>query len=138
MEDPRAPGAPSGPDPGTVYCAACGEKNLRSEPNCRRCGQGLAGPASTPALVLTDEGSALRMLLPIGRWSGWAVASGYLGLLSLLLVPAPFAILTGVLAVRELRRNPGRHGMGRAIFGITMGVLGTLALIFFTTIGRLS
>jgi hypothetical protein len=37
------------------------------------------------------------------------------------------------MAVRDIRRNPKAHGMGRAIFGIVMGALGTalLALIVF-------
>ena len=69
----------------------------------------------------------MRMLLPVGR-SGWAIAAGYLGLLAVLLLPAPFALLTGVLAVRDIRRHPDRLGMGRAIFGIVMGALGTVVL----------
>jgi len=79
-----------------------------------------------PAL---GDDPAVRMLLPVGR-SGWAIASGYLGLISVLLVPAPFALLTGILAVREMIRNPKKHGMGRAVFGMIMGSLGTLALLF--------
>jgi hypothetical protein len=71
---------------------------------------------------------ALRLLLPVGR-SGWAIAAGYLGLISVLCFPAPLALLFGILALREMRRNPRKHGLGRAIFGIVMGVLGTLGLI---------
>jgi hypothetical protein len=71
---------------------------------------------------------AMRMLLPVGR-SGWAIASGYLGLLSVLCLPAPFALFTGIMAIREIRRNPKKHGMGRAIFGIVMGSLGMLGLV---------
>ena len=71
----------------------------------------------------------MRLLLPVGR-SGWAIASGYLGLISVLVIPAPFALLTGILAIREMKRNPKKHGMGRAVFGILMGTLGTIALVF--------
>ena len=74
------------------------------------------------------QDAGMRMLLPVGR-SGWAIASGYLGLLSLICIPAPFAILTGILAVRDIRKNPKKHGMGRAIFGIIMGSLGSLFLL---------
>ena len=35
----------------------------------------------------------------------------------------PFAVLCGILAIRELRTDPNLHGMGRAIFGIVMGSL---------------
>jgi hypothetical protein len=69
----------------------------------------------------------IRMLLPVGR-SGWAIAAGYLGLISVLCIPAPLALIAGILAIREMRRNPKKHGMGRAVFGIVMGLLGTLGL----------
>ena len=63
---------------------------------------------------------------PIGRSfalvvAGWAIAAGYLGLVSVLCVPAPLALLAGILAVREMKRDPKKHGMGRAVFGIVMG-----------------
>src|SRR5262245_43635299 len=70
----------------------------------------------------------MRLLLPVGR-SGWAIVSGYLGLFSFACFPmAPFAFITGWLAIREMRRDPKKHGMGRAVFGIIMGVLGSIAL----------
>jgi hypothetical protein len=75
------------------------------------------------------DDAVLRALLPVGR-SGWATASGYLGLISVLLIPAPFALGTGIAAVVSIRRNPSRHGMGRAIFGIVMGSFGTALLCF--------
>ncbi|HEX3315172.1 MAG TPA: DUF4190 domain-containing protein [Gemmataceae bacterium] len=74
------------------------------------------------------DDAALRLLLPVGR-SGWAIASGYLGLMSLICLPAPFALLTGILAILDIRRNPKKHGLGRAIFGIVMGSVGSLLLI---------
>lgn len=73
----------------------------------------------------------MRMLIPIGR-SGWAIAAGYLGLLSPLLVPAPFAIAVSLVAIGDVRRSRAepkpRRGMGRAVFGLVMGVLGSIAL----------
>jgi hypothetical protein len=74
------------------------------------------------------QDAGMRMLLPVGL-TGWAIASGYLGLVSVLLLPAPFALLTGILAVRTIRRNPRKHGMGRAIFGIVMGAIFTAVLL---------
>jgi hypothetical protein len=79
-----------------------------------------AGPTSLSNDALT------RALLPVGR-SGWAIAAGYLGIFSLLVLPAPFAVITGVLAIRAIRRDSSKHGMGRAVFGIIMGGLGTVA-----------
>jgi hypothetical protein len=68
------------------------------------------------------DDALMRAILPVGR-SGWAIASGYLGLLSVLLIPAPFAVITGILAIFDIRHNREKHGMGRAIFGTVMGVL---------------
>lgn len=71
----------------------------------------------------------VRMLVPVGR-SGWAIASGYLGLLAI--VPlgglgfGVLAIITGILARKAIRANPRLGGGGRAIFGIVMGILGIL------------
>src|SRR5208282_3465919 len=82
---------------------------------------------SSPPKRLGDD-AVVRMLLPVGR-SVWAILSGYLGLFSVMLFPAPLALLTGLAAIWDMRRNPHRHGMGRAVFGIVMGTIGTTGLI---------
>ena len=43
---------------------------------------------------------------------------------------APFALITGILAVLDIKKNPEKHGMGRAIFGIVMGTLFSIILVF--------
>jgi hypothetical protein len=72
-----------------------------------------------------DYDPVVGAIIPIGR-SGWAIASGYLGLFSVLLIFAPLALLTGILALRDIAANPQKHGKGRAVFGIIMGTLGTV------------
>lgn len=68
----------------------------------------------------------MRILLPVGR-SGWAIAAGYAGLFSVILIGAPFALIFGLLAVRDIRKSRAtgrpKYGMGRAVFGIVMGSL---------------
>jgi hypothetical protein len=92
------------------------------------------GAASFPPPPLTTvrlggaDDPMMRMLLPVGR-SSWAIAAGYLGLFSFLVLPGPLALGAGILAVRDIRKNSHLHGMGRAIFGIVMGGLATLGLI---------
>jgi len=81
-----------------------------------------------PPPTLGDD-PALRMILPLGR-SGWAIAAGYLGLFAVLGIFAPLALLAGILAVRDIRAHPEKHGIGRAVFGIIMGLLGTALLVF--------
>ncbi len=82
-----------------------------------------------------SDNAAIRMLLPVGR-SGWAIAAGYAGLFATLVFPAPIALLLGVIAIWHLRKNPKLHGMGRAIFGLVMGLLGT-GFLLFVLIGML-
>jgi len=93
-----------------------------------------APAVAAPTVVQHDAG--MRMLLPVGR-SGWAIASGYLGLFSLILIGAPFALFTGLMAVRELKRNPELHGWGRTIFGLITGTIGSviIAAMVLTSIG---
>lgn len=74
----------------------------------------------------------MRMLLPVGR-SPWAIAAGYFGLCSVLLVPAIPALVCGLLGYRDIKKSAGgpnpKFGMGRAVFGIVAGVVGTVVLI---------
>lgn len=94
---------------------------------------------SGPARIGDDVG--MRLLLPVGR-SGWAIAAGYLGLFSLIVIPAPISLIVSLMAIRDIRRSKGsakpKHGMGRAIFGLVMGILGTVALglVAFAAIKR--
>jgi len=84
------------------------------------------GYATPPRDIGQDAG--IRLLLPVGR-SFWAIAAGYLGLLSVIPIFAPFALGCGIIAIVDMRRNPHRHGMGRAIFGIVMGGIFCVALV---------
>jgi hypothetical protein len=73
----------------------------------------------------------IRLLLPVGR-SGWAIAAGYLGLFSVLILPAPICLVISIIAIRDIRKSRfsehRRHGMGRAIFGLVMSIPGTIIL----------
>lgn len=111
--------------PACPYCAEPIAPRLRV---CPHCDSDLdRAPRRRSAHSHADD-AGMRMLLPVGR-SGWAIAAGYLGLFSLLLVPGPLAIACGVMAIVHMKKNPELHGMGRAIFGLVMGGLGTLLLI---------
>lgn len=99
-----------------MYCRECGNEINNNAVVCVHCG------------VKTGVGEPdafMRFLLPVGR-SGYAIAAGYLGLVSLLVIPAPLAILFGILAIIDINNNPHKHGMGRAIFGIITGAFFTL------------
>lgn len=88
-----------------------------------------AAPVRPPERL--GDSAGMRMLLPVGR-SPLAIVAGYLGLVSVLCVPAPFALGFGIAAAVDLKRHPEKHGWGRAIFGIVMGGLFTLlAIVMF-------
>lgn len=77
-------------------------------------------PAAAPQPRPMAPNGCLAMVIPIGR-SGWAILAGYLGLVSVLLLPAPFAIWCGILAIRDIKQNPMKLGLVRAWFGIIAG-----------------
>jgi hypothetical protein len=66
--------------------------------------------------------------VPVNR-SGWCIAAGYLGLFAVIILPAPFALVVGIIGLRDLRRHPELRGKGRAWFGIVMGGLFTILLL---------
>jgi hypothetical protein len=70
-----------------------------------------------PAVVNHD----LDYVLPVNR-DGFAIASGYLGLFSLIPNPltSTLAIAFGWLAMKRMRTS-GKLGRGRAFFGIIVG-----------------
>ena len=79
------------------------------------------------------DDAGIRMLIPVGR-TGWAIAAGYLGLFSLILLPAPISIIVSVIAILDIQRSKRtpnvKRGLGRAIFGLVMGIIFTIALAF--------
>jgi Domain of unknown function (DUF4190) len=115
-------------------CPGCGRPLAPWARRCRACAERARREAEgddldygrTPDI---SQDPAVRWLIPVGR-SGWALAAGYLGLLSCFpFIGLPLglaALTTGILAVRSIRRNPKLTGMGRAVTGIVLGLLGTL------------
>ena len=79
------------------------------------------------------DDAGVRLLLPVGR-SLWAIAAGYFGLLSVIPIFSIPALVCGVVAIMDIKKSQlgpkPKHGMGRAWFGIVMGVLGLIFGIF--------
>jgi|TARA_B100001250_G_scaffold395422_1_gene400321 hypothetical protein len=118
-----------------MRCKRCGSVDIILFKDIHRCNSCdstniIGGDVSSSSKMETGQSDvAMRILLPVNR-SGYAIAAGYLGLISILLIPAPFALLFGLLGVRDIRSNSEKHGMGRAIFGIVMGTIFLILILF--------
>lgn len=75
-----------------------------------------------------ENDPALNMLVPLNT-SALAIAAGYVGLISVLCVPAPLALLLGVLALVHLKKNPKLDGKVRAVFAVVMGSVFSVVLV---------
>jgi hypothetical protein len=85
-------------------------------------------PKTLPTLAQSTPG--LEWVVPVNT-SVWAIFAGYAGLFSVLFIPAPIALILGIIAWRHIRANRHLAGRGRAIFAIVMGTIFTLFLFFF-------
>lgn len=104
------------------FCADCGSQINPKAEICPHCGVRQIQAAAA------GSNAGMRMLLPVDR-SGLAIAAGYAGFFALLVLPAPLALILGILAVLDIRKNSDKHGMGRALFGLITGALGTFILL---------
>jgi hypothetical protein len=110
-----------------VFCENCGTKILSEKASyCENCGQFLL---ASPIEDITQD-PVMRTFLPVGR-SLLAIAAGYLGLFSFLIIPAPLAIVFGIAAIRDLKKNPKKLGIVRAWFGIIMGSIFIIIMLVF-------
>ena len=115
-----------------MFCTKCGAKLNDKAVVCVKC-----GAAVPQKYCLCNDENALKIVLPIGR-SGWAIAAGYLGLMSLLPLFGILAVIIGVVAVLDIKRHPERFGRGRAWFGLIMGALTSLFYLAIIVLSQLS
>jgi hypothetical protein len=79
---------------------------------------------------LDEAERAMGTLVPVGI-SPLAVLAGILALTSLVVIPAPLALVVGIAAAVDIWRHPWKRGMGRAIAAVVAGVLGSVVLVLF-------
>ncbi|MFN7962311.1 MAG: GYF domain-containing protein [Thermoanaerobaculia bacterium] len=90
-----------------------------------------AGAPPPAAKTSLADDRVARMVIPVGR-SPLSIVAGYMGLLSPLVLPAPLAVLFGIMALRDIKKNPNLLGKGRAIFALIMG---GLVILFLGVLG---
>lgn len=114
-----------------MFCSHCGTKISENSNICYRCGHPVESGSQGNAV--DREAATLRWCVPLGR-SGWAIAAGYLGLLSFIPFIGVMAIICGFLGLLSIAKDPQKLGKGRAWFGVISGAGFTiLYLIIFMT-----
>jgi hypothetical protein len=87
-------------------------------------------PAGSNGTTGENPRDPMHWVLPTGR-SGWSIAAGYVALFATVLwFLGPVALLLGIKALAVANRD-GSHGRGRAIFAVVVGVLSSIALVWF-------
>jgi hypothetical protein len=72
-------------------------------------------------LATAPNDDHLVHVLPINR-SGWAIAAGYVGLMSFIPVVSYAGVAVSAIAAWQLKRNPKKLGWGRVITGLVISV----------------
>lgn len=103
---------------------SCGVEGEMAAGTCASCGSRLYVERADAHLERKARGddALTRALIPVNVPS-IAMVAGYLGLLSILIFPAPGALIAGIVGVVHLRKHPEKSGMGRCITGIVLGLL---------------
>jgi hypothetical protein len=105
-----------------VWLRGVHESLLRHLPGWPGPEAALMGLASSGGIPLADRTAAAPAP------TGMAQAAFVSGWLSLFLCPAPVAVVLGILGILDVRRAPGRVGMGRSVFGLVAGLVGSVFL----------
>lgn len=114
-----------------MTCPTCGAQTLPGAKFCTGCGNQL------PSITVTDADETLKYIVPINN-TAMSIFAFYFSFSSITFVLAPFALLFGVLALRGLKKHPGKAGRGRAWFAIGTGGVFTALLLLFIIISLIS
>jgi hypothetical protein len=120
-------------------CPFCGKRIQSASFKCMFCGEYLShvagwsgGDGSVPVPEVGAPPKSSR-LVPEG-YSGWAVATGFLGMLALVpyvgLLFGLLAVASAPIAFRRLNRDPHLLGKRRVIVGLILGAIGALYNVF--------
>lgn len=102
-----------------------GEKERIEDIGLTSSGGGAAAPAGASEAPVVEQRS------------GKAVAALACGILSLIVfgfIFGPIAVVVGIIARREIAREPNLTGRGLALAGIILGILGFIASVIFVIV----
>jgi hypothetical protein len=95
------------------------------QPSIYNYDQPMQSPYQRPTVQTAAKDDPMRFVMPLNP-SVWALGAGYLGLFSVTLIFAPFALIVGLVALKDLNEHPEKTGKGRAWFGVIMGGICTV------------
>jgi hypothetical protein len=87
---------------------------------------------------VVSQSSAAPQQATVAKDNGWAIASFITGLFSWLLLPAPIALVMGIVGLNQIQKEPHKHkGKWMAVVGIVLGglVTGLLLLLIAFNVG---
>lgn len=108
-----------------MYCTGCGQEIDKHAQHCTACGAEAPPRGGTESFDKLEND--LRHVMPVNTPLA-AIAAGYLGLLSILMFPAPFALIAGIIGIIQIKKRVNTRGVVRCIIGIVAGALGTALL----------
>lgn len=111
-----------------MYCWKCGALAADDAAFCEECGASLKAKPKVAARPAVEHDATMRALLPVGR-TPLSIVAGYLGLASFFVIFGPISLAVGIWAIYDLKKKPDMHGMGRAVFGVVMGILASILLV---------
>lgn len=104
-----------------MYCTTCGTQLVNDASPCNTCRN---TQTQNPKPLSQIEGE-LKYLLPMGT-PPIPLIAGYLGLFSVLIIPAPFALLFGIFGLKQLKKRDHSYGYGRCWTAIILGSIFTI------------
>ncbi len=117
-----------------MYCNNCGTKNPDTSQYCSNCGKQLAPAAPPPPPVY--QAAPPPYAAPQRKTNGMAIAALVTGIASYVVgITSIPAIILGIVALNQIKKDPTQDGKGMAIAGIVLGsvfiVLTILAFLLF-------
>jgi hypothetical protein len=101
--------------------------------------QGAVAPLTAGQAVgdvpVAPGADGMQFIIPTAQTSGMALAAGYLGIFGFFFCPLGIAgLVTGLLALRDLKRSPHKNGAVRAWTGIVLGALQIVMMIVWAIV----
>jgi hypothetical protein len=125
-----------------MYCTRCGARSSEGDAFCQQCGSPLnrtlaqmpfpsmKSPSASSSTPRSPVGVYVQGTQGVRRTSGLAVAALILGILGIWIL----AIIFGVVAMGQTRRNPRLSGRGLAVAGFVLGLAWALIGVFLVVL----